>query len=162
MWMCTIWAEWNAVTEKCVWSRFMMVLSQAVVKQTRLQPEIETFVTVVIFQTSCFETSHEQQHSARYPASCGSLETTYAAPPCDFNWMIRCNSISNRRAMRVSMRRKAKEQWWVEPLSMTLHHRCYLSGYITRPGRPRSAQLCGPLRSNCLGHQFQEPRSLQV
>lgn len=92
------------------------------------QSGVETFVTVLKFQTSCFETSHGHQHSVRYPASSGSVETTYAAPPCDFNWVIRCNSISNRRAMRVSVRRKAKEHWWVESLSVTLHHRSYLSG----------------------------------
>ena len=71
--------------------------------------------------------------TTQQPLSSGSAETTHAAPPCDSNWVIRCNSISNRRAMRVSLRCKAKEHLWVGPLSVPLHHRCYLSGCITRP-----------------------------
>lgn len=48
-------------------------------------PEIETPVIVLTFQTSCFETSHEQQHSSRYPPASSSVQTMCAAPPCDFN-----------------------------------------------------------------------------
>lgn len=94
----------------------------------KLKLKIETPVIVLTFQTSCFVTSHEKQHSAPYPPSSASVQTMYAALPCDFNWMIRCNSISNRRAVRVSLRRKAKEHWWVGSLSVTFHHCCYLSG----------------------------------
>lgn len=47
----------------------MMVLSQAVVKQNWLQPASEMPVIVLTFQTSCFETSHEQKHSTRYPVA---------------------------------------------------------------------------------------------
>lgn len=89
-------------------------------------------VTAPPFQTSCFQTSHAQQHSVRYASCSGSAERTYAAAPCDFNWMIRCNSISDGGAARVSVRRKPKEHWWLEPLSSV----SFLLGWITRPLRP--------------------------
>lgn len=51
----------------------------------KLKLKIETPVIVLTFQTSCFVTSHEKQHSAPYPPSSASVQTMYAAPPCDFN-----------------------------------------------------------------------------
>lgn len=103
------------------------------------------------FRTSCFDASHERQHCSRYLASTSRVRTTDDAPPCDFNWVIRRNSISNRGAMRVSLRRKAKEDWWVAPLSVTLRHCCYLSAAITRSDRPRVSTPSRPLNPNCRG-----------
>lgn len=106
----------------------------------------------------------EWQHSARYLPSSGCVGTTYAAPPCDSNCLIRCNSISNRRAVRVSVRRKAKERCWVEPLSPLPSQPSWLPPLRARSRGPIglwSAPLCGPLHCNCPGHQFEEPRSFK-
>lgn len=101
-------------------SRLTMVLSQTLTR--------DASVTVLQFQTSCFRASHAQQHSVRYASCIGSGGTTCAPAPCDFNWMIGCNSISNRGTTRVSMRRKPKEHWWLESLSTAGHHLSYLLG----------------------------------
>lgn len=93
-------------------------------------------------QTSCFQTSHAQQHSVHYASCSGSGGTTCAAAPCDFNWMIGCNSISNRGTTRVSVRRKPKEHWWLEPLSTVSRHLSYLLGWITRPPSSSGQHPC--------------------
>lgn len=143
-------------------SPFPSVFSRAVVKPSdggrRLSRCEKNFRHLVL------KLPTEGQHSARYPASSGCVGTTYAAPPCDSNCLIRCNSISNRRAVRVSVRRKAKERCWVEPLSPPALPTVVAptsQGLITRPHRPLVSTHVWTPPLNCPVHQFEEPRSFK-
>lgn len=62
-----------------------MVFSQTVAMRSGLGGDGDALVTALQFQTSCFQTSHERQHSVRYASCSGSGEATCAAAPCDFN-----------------------------------------------------------------------------